>query len=74
MSAKIKYTNETLGKVQIVPDFLSSPAELVYREKGIKGTPVLLKILAIGNQDVSAGKLKPANEVIARLRAGRNPG
>lgn len=31
-------------------------------------TLVLLKILAIGNQDVEAGRLKPATEVIARLR------
>lgn len=28
----------------------------------------LLKILALGNQDVASGKLKPAAEVIARLR------
>lgn len=29
----------------------------------------LLKLLALGNQEVAAGKLKPAGEVIARLRA-----
>ncbi len=29
----------------------------------------LLKILALGNQDVVSGKLTPAAEVIARLRA-----
>ena len=29
----------------------------------------LLKILALGNQDVASGKLKPADDVIARLRA-----
>jgi prevent-host-death family protein len=37
-------------------------------------TLALLKILAIGTQEVAAGKLKPASEVIARLRAKRNPG
>lgn len=37
-------------------------------------TLALLKILAIGNQEVAAGKLKPAGEVVARLRAKRNPG
>lgn len=37
-------------------------------------TLALLKILAIGNQQVAAGKLKPAGEVVARLRAKRNPG
>jgi prevent-host-death family protein len=37
-------------------------------------TLALLKILAIGNQEVVAGQLKPASEVVARLRAKRNPG
>jgi prevent-host-death family protein len=32
----------------------------------------LLKILALGNQEVEAGKMKPAADVIARLRAKRN--
>lgn len=36
-------------------------------------TLALLKILAIGNQEVVAGQLKPAKEVVARLRAKRNP-
>lgn len=31
----------------------------------------LLKILALGNQDVAAGKLKPVTDVVARLRAKR---
>lgn len=31
----------------------------------------LLKILALGNQDVAAGKVKPAAQVVARLRAKR---
>ncbi|MCE2998813.1 MAG: type II toxin-antitoxin system Phd/YefM family antitoxin [Betaproteobacteria bacterium] len=35
-------------------------------------TLALLKLLAMGNQDVAAGRLKPASEVIARLRAKRN--
>lgn len=37
-------------------------------------TLALLKLLAMGNQDVVAGRLKPAGEVIARLRAKRTPG
>jgi prevent-host-death family protein len=37
-------------------------------------TLALLKLLAMGNQDVAAGRLKPAGEVIARLRAKRTPG
>jgi prevent-host-death family protein len=34
-------------------------------------TLALLKILALGNQDVAAGKVKPLAEVVARLRANR---
>ena len=35
-------------------------------------TLAMLKILALGNQEVAAGKLKPAIDVIARLRAKRS--
>lgn len=31
----------------------------------------LLKILALGNQGVAAGKVKPVADVVARLRAKR---
>ncbi len=34
-------------------------------------TLALLKILALGNQELDAGKLKPAADVVARLRAKR---
>jgi prevent-host-death family protein len=34
-------------------------------------TMALLKILALGQQEVAAGRLKPAAEVIERLRAKR---
>jgi hypothetical protein len=43
MSAKIKYTDEPLGKVQVVPDFLPSPSELAFREEGVKVTLALSK-------------------------------
>jgi prevent-host-death family protein len=34
-------------------------------------TLALLKILAVGNQDVEAGRITPVGEVVARLRAKR---
>ena len=43
MSTKIKHTDETLGKVQLIPDFLSSPTELAFREEGMKVTLTLIK-------------------------------
>jgi hypothetical protein len=43
MSSKIKYTDEPLGEIKIVPDFLPSPAELAYREESVKVTISLSK-------------------------------
>lgn len=43
MSAKIKYTSEPIGKVKIVPDFLPTPAELAFRDEGVKVTLALSK-------------------------------
>ena len=40
---KIKYTDEPLGKVQVIPDFLPSPAELAFREESVKVTLALSK-------------------------------
>jgi len=43
MSAKIKYTNEPLGKVEVVSDFLPRPEDLVFRDEGVKVTLALSK-------------------------------
>jgi hypothetical protein len=43
MSGKIKYTNELLGKLEVVPDFLPRPEDLVFREEGVKVTLALSK-------------------------------
>ena len=43
MSAKIKYTDEPLGRLKVVPDFLPPPEDLVFREEGIKVTLTLSK-------------------------------
>jgi len=37
-------------------------------------TLALLKVLALGNQDLAAGRVKPVGEVVARLRARKAPG
>ncbi len=36
-------------------------------------TLALLKILALGNRDIEAGRLKPVAEVVKRLRARKIP-
>ena len=43
MSEKIRYTDEPLGNLKVVPDFLPRPEELVFREEGVKVTIALSK-------------------------------
>lgn len=43
MSTKIKYSDEPLGEIKIIPDFLPSPAELAFREESVKVTISLSK-------------------------------
>jgi len=43
MSKKITYTNKSLGKLKIVPDFLPSPEELSIKEDTVKVTISLSK-------------------------------
>ena len=43
MSEKIKYTDEPLGKLKVVPDFLPPPEDLVFRDEGVKVTIALSK-------------------------------
>lgn len=40
---KIKYTNEPLGDVKVIKDFLPSPAELSFNEEAVKVTLALSK-------------------------------
>ena len=41
MSAKIKYSNEPLGKLEVVSDFLPRPEDLAFRDEGVKVTLAL---------------------------------
>ena len=43
MKKKIKYTNEPLGDIKIIEDFLPSPEELAYNEDQVKVTIGLSK-------------------------------
>lgn len=36
-------------------------------------TLALLKVLALGNQEIAAGKVKSVDDVVARLRSKRTP-
>jgi hypothetical protein len=67
MSRKIKYTNEPLGRVEVIPDILPSPEELAFREEGVKVT------LALSKRSVDFFKLEasrhhtPYQRMIRRL-------
>jgi predicted DNA binding CopG/RHH family protein len=44
MKEKIKYTNEPMGKVKLISDFLPSPEELVLKDETVKVTIALSKV------------------------------
>lgn len=43
MKKKIKYTDEPIGKVKVISDFLPSPEELALKEESVKVTISLSK-------------------------------
>ena len=43
MKRKTKYTDESIGKVRVVPDFLPSPEELALKDETVKVTIALSK-------------------------------
>ena len=43
MKKKIKYTDEPMGKVKVVSDFLPTPEELVLKDETVKVTIALSK-------------------------------
>ena len=43
MSEKIRYSNQPLGDLEVVPDFLPRPEDLVFRDEWVKVTIALSK-------------------------------
>ena len=43
MTGKIQYTDEPIGNLQVVADFLPSPSDLAFRDEGVKVTISLSK-------------------------------
>jgi len=43
MSKQIQYTDEPLGELKLVPDFLPSPEEMVLKDENVKVTIALSK-------------------------------
>ena len=43
MSKTLKYTDETIGDIKIIEDFLPSPKDLIFKEENVKVTISLTK-------------------------------
>jgi len=43
MGKNIRYTDEPLGRLKVVPDFLPRPEDLIFRDEGVKVTIALSK-------------------------------
>ena len=61
---ELSYTVDKNGKAKAVLQDVASFEET-------QETLALLKILAVGNQDLEEGRVKPVADVVARLRAKR---
>jgi len=55
MKKKIKYTDEPLGNVRVIDDFLPSPSELAFNEDQIKVT------IGLSKKSVVFSRSRPKN-------------
>jgi len=67
MKAKIKYTNEPIGDIEIIKDFLPSPEELVFNESDIKVTINLKKSSLDFFKDIAKNHGSQYQKVIRNL-------
>jgi len=51
MSVKIRYTDEPLGRLKIVRDFLPPPEGLVFRDEGVKVTIAVSSAVSNSSRD-----------------------
>lgn len=57
MKEKIKYTDEPLGDVKVIRDFLPPPEDLVLRDEGVKIT------ISLSKRSIEFLKAKPRNTI-----------
>jgi hypothetical protein len=60
MSENIRYTDEPLGRLKVVPDFLPRPEDLVFRDEGVKvsepGVPLATVYAMVTDRDSLQGR------------------
>lgn len=66
MKRTVKYTNEPLGRLQIIPDFLPPPDQLVLKEDGVKVT------LSLSKRSVEFFKAQAARSKVPYQKMIRN--
>jgi len=67
MKEKIKYTDEPMGNVKVVADFLPSPEELAFKEESVKVTISLSKSSVEFFKKVANKYHTPYQKMIRRL-------
>ncbi len=67
MKKRITYTDEPMGEVKIVADFLPPPAELAFREETVKVTIALSKASIDFFKNQAAQNHVPYQKLIRRL-------
>ena len=67
MSKKIKYSDEKIGKLKLVPDFLPSPEELVLKQQNTKITISLSSESIAYFKDASKKYHVPYQKIIREL-------
>lgn len=67
MKKKIKYTDEPMGELRVIPDFLPPPEELVFREEVVKVTMTLSKSSVAYFKKAARRYHTPYQKMIRRL-------
>jgi predicted DNA binding CopG/RHH family protein len=67
MKNRIKYTDEPLGQLKVVKDFLPPPSELVFKEEGVKVTMTLSRSSVDFFKRVANKYHTPYQKMIRRL-------
>jgi len=67
MSKKIRYTDEPLGDIEVIPDFLPSPDELAFKEDTVKVTITLSRSSVEFFKRIARKHHTPYQKMIRRL-------
>lgn len=67
MSKKTRYTDEPLGDIEVIPDFLPSPEELAFKEDTVKVTITLSRASVEYFKRIARKHHTPYQKMIRRL-------